>query len=679
MQKHAFYAKHMISGADQPPCQSLGCACNASKVKLLGVLVALCFALLALLAAGCAHPAQAFAKSYTMPHTTINATVETNGDLHVTEQREFDFSGNYTAVWWNYDDLPEGSSLTVQGVRMASANDNGTAQGDWTTLPSVPFQLEWRTAGGPGTPSYSFDEPENTIYAFFDETDTHVVIEVDYVIADAVQAYSDVGEVYWQFVGSGWEVDSSDVTLHLTLPVAHDATVDPGENVRAWGHGPLDSTVYIAPNGTVSYSVPQVKAGQYAEARVTFPTGWLSDVSARDENAHFSTAQLDTILNEERTWADHANAERTTNLVVMLVVIVGCLALLIYGIRSFLRYGKELKPRFTDPYWRDVPVPGEHPAVVGRIYRFDEESATDFTATIMHLANEGALSINKGQHPVKKLLGEKMVDDYQLVRNEQVELQLNSDIDHEAMRFLFDVIGQGSSELWMEDITEFAKEHPQEFSSGMARWQGIVTAHTIAGEYFEGYSKPKRMRMGSLAVILVVICVVLAFLFGNVFLIIPGIVTGVVIGIVSRFMDRRTQKGADAFARCKALRKWLTEFSTLSERPPLDVKVWGEFMVYALLFGVAKEAMTELQKVVPQATMDEYASGAVGYVPWWVWYSTLYTVPDIGDVGSAFDQALSSSQEAVTSILGGSSSGIGAGGGFSIGGGGGFGGGGGAR
>ncbi len=56
---------------------------------------------------------------------------------------------------------------------------------------------------------------------------------------------------------------------------------------------------------------------------------------------------------------------------------------------------------------------------------------------------------------------------------------------------------------------------------------------------------------------------------------IPGIITGVALIVVSRFMERRTQKGADVYARCKGLRKWLQEFSALDERPATDVKVWA--------------------------------------------------------------------------------------------------------
>ena len=678
MQNHAFYktneleALNTIQNTDFKVRQGVS---SAVSMGLFLLLVAVSFFVL------CLAPQTAFAKSYDMPKTTIDAQVQENGDLLVTEQREFDFSGSFSAVWWNYDNLPSGASIEIDSVRMAYVSDSGEVQDGWTALPNVPFQLSWRNEGGPGKTAYSFDEPQNTVYAFFNENDSKVVFELNYVVKDAIQAYSDVGELYWQFVGDQWEESSSNVSLTVMLPVPDNTDIKAGETIRAWGHGPLDATVDIADNGTVVYKVPHVDAGSYAEARIVFPTEWLSGIAPSDENAHFSTAYLDTVLNEERTWSDRANAQRATSLGILLAVVVGCLLLLIWALRSFIRYGKELQPQFKDEYWRDVPVKGEHPAVIGRLCRFNKEDTSDFTATIMHLANEGALIINKGSYQVDGVFQDKDVEDYYFTRVPEAELRLNSEIDRQAMKFIFDTIATGQPSLWLGTIAEFAKEHPQQFSDEMARWQGIVTAHVNAGEYFENYSYVKRTRMASVAVVLIVICVMVAFLFNNPLVLIPGIVTSIVLMVVSRFMDRRTQKGADAYAHCEALKKWLTEFSALNERPPLDVKVWGEFMVYALVFGVAEKAMEELDKAVPEVAGGNYTNmGYYNTAPWWVWYSVGHHSAALPDVGSALQATVSESlAESISAISGSHSSGAGFGGGFSIGGGGGFGGGGGAR
>lgn len=95
-----------------------------------------------------------------MPKVDIQAQVETDGALQVTEQRTFDFDGDFSAVWWAFDGLPQNASLKINGVRMANVDADGTVVGDWTTLPSEAFVLGWRESGGPGKDSYSFDAPE---------------------------------------------------------------------------------------------------------------------------------------------------------------------------------------------------------------------------------------------------------------------------------------------------------------------------------------------------------------------------------------------------------------------------------------------------------------------------------------------------------------------------------------
>ena len=156
--------------------------------------------------------------------------------------------------------------------------------------------------------------------------------------------------------------------------------------------------------------------------------------------------------------------------------------------------------------------------------------------------------------------------------------------------------------------------------------------------------------------------------------------------MIGNYLPRRSVEGNNLVAKCKALRNWLRDFSSLDERPPTDVKVWGEFMVYAYVFGIAKQVMSELQTHVPE--LFEPAAGTAygyGYVSWWFWYAPTHgaggaVMPAAGDLlHTAVSNTVSTAQAAISGASGNFSSGGGFGGGFSGGGGGGFGGGGGAR
>lgn len=613
----------------------------------------------------------------------IVAQAQTDGSLHVTEQRTFDFDGSFTAVWWTFSGLPCNAEVSIESLRMASVDESGNVVGEWTALDQVAFQLDWREEGGPAGDAWSFDKAKDTVYAFFRQSDARVVFELDYAVENGVQAYDDIAEVYWKYVPEGWAVDSENVTMTIELPVPLDTAVVLGDTVRAWGHGPLDGSLAVNEDGTVAYRVPLVRAGQYAEAHVVFPVSWLTNLSSEARLANQGTTRLDTVLADEKSWADQANNQRMISLAIIVGLAVLCVAVLAVAVLLFLKFGREHKPDFTGEYWRDVPAPGMQPAVVGRLWRWNHESADDFTASIMYLAHRGALSINRGSYVNDK---GKTVDDYYLTRANDAATVLDDPVERETMRVLFDVVGEGASSLWLGSIRTFGEAHPQEYSDALQGWQGVLSGAVNRHDFFEARSKLLQMLLGVLAAAFIAGGVGALFVLDNFVPLAFMVPTGIALAVLANYMPRRTELGNNITARAKALRNWLRDFSLLDERPPTDVRVWGEFMVYAYLFGVAEQAIKELRNAVPELFADD-AMEMYGptYVPWYVWYGTGYgahgaAMPSVSDaLGQTIANTTSTVQSALSTASAGMSGAGGMGGGFSMGGGGGFGGGGGAR
>ena len=228
----------------------------------------------------------------------IDATVQTDGSLSVVETRTFDFDGAFSAVWWNFDSMPtDECELTVSSVEVSphegqSANEDSE---ETASLPEAVFERAWREEGGPDEPSYSVDETYRTVYVFNNVNDETVDVTLRYSIANFVQVYDDVAELYWQYIGHGWSVKSSHVVATVHLPVPAGASAAAGSDVRAWAHGPLDGTLTVGNDGTISMTVPSVDAGGYAEVRSTFPRQWLSGASAHSPIFHTGN-RLDTVL-----------------------------------------------------------------------------------------------------------------------------------------------------------------------------------------------------------------------------------------------------------------------------------------------------------------------------------------------------------------------------------------------
>lgn len=663
-------------------------------------------------------------KSYTCPAVNITAKVETNATLAVTERRTFDFDGKFSAVWWELGDrLPSKAAVHIVGVSLA----RGEQESQFTTLPEAPFKSEWRYSGGSATPAWSFDEQRDTVYVFAPANNEIVTYELTYEIQNGVRAYKDVGELYWQFVGSSWSGDSKNVTLNVQLPVPNNAeasspegaragedtspatlpsnnTVVAGETVYAWGHGALDGNVTIHDDGTITYTIARVTAGEFAEARVAFPSAWLTQVDP-EVSAQTQYNKLSTIVSEEQAWADEANQQRFMSLLFVGVIVIACVVAIICAVLLLLIYGREHKAEFQEKYWRDVPDKAIPAASIGRLWRWNNQSPNDFTATIMQLAQKGFLRIDNNakedQSAHYYLTKLEVPTSNDMPEPNAPNAQALSSAEQAALTLLFDTISSNGTTLWLDEIKEYGKKNPVSYQNAMLKWQTTLDTQTSAYNFFETKSKAMAGGMTAAAIIFAILGVMAAFFTDNLIPVIFMVPTAVVLFIISRFMPRRSRYGNEVYARSAALKNWLQDFSKLDERPPTDIKVWGEFMIYAYIFGVAKEAIKQLRNTVPELfESPEYPSGDSSFVPWYIWYTSANDSSIFG--GSVFGEAsfadafnttmentLQTANNAVAAASaaasGGSggdsgfSSGGGFGGGFSGGGGGGFGGGGGAR
>ena len=620
---------------------------------------------------------KAYADSYSVPKVDINATVKSNASLHVVENRSFDFDGDFTCVWWTFDSLPQNSSLDINGVKICIGES-----GKWKKLKSVKFIDSWRDAGGPGGFAYSVDEDEQSVYVFFNASNTNMQVELDITYNNAVQIYEDTAELYWKYIGSGWEVDSENVNMTLNLPNPDSTSFELGDSVRAWGHGNLSGSLEASENNNIVYKTGTVDSGKYAEARVLFPKSWLSKASKTVLNAHRGEYRVNEVLKQEQQWADKANRERMIARISVYGFAGLCLIVIIACIFMYFRFGREYKPQFDGQYWRDDPYPNTNPAVIGRVWRMNKEDKNDFMTVIMSLCDKGIIELGVEKRQKERLLlGSKEEEVYYLdrVKSKSEEAQYKLDaISNGVLDLLFDEIAaDGTSRVYLTEIKDYAQDNSHIFKNMMQSWQASVETETLKSGFFELASLKWQKRARVLSIIPLIISIILILLSASFIQFIFALLTMAICLFISRTVSKRSQLGADVNAKCIALRKWLKDFTALDERIPTDIKVWGKYMVYAHLFGVAEEVMHKLKNAIPDVFgTDAYTDvNDSSYVPWyWFWFArenSAYGGDTFGDMfndsfTSAFDTAFSSD-----------SSGDGSGGGFSVGGGGGFGGGGG--
>ena len=639
-----------------------------SKI-LIATLAFFIFAILSLTPINIAH-----AKSYEMNDTKIEATVGADRSLSVEYDRQYDFSGDFECIIMPLGSVKSGSEMVINSV---SLNQGGAD----TPLSPVDFQSSWRNSGGPGTTCYSYDAAEYKIYIFGSFSDEVAVAKVNYSITNAVSVYADCAELYWQFCAS-YDDDSKNVTCNIHLPVPAGET-PAADSILAWGHGDLTSKLTNNNDGNVSISVPTVSGGEYAEARVLFPQNWVSAPTDASAAADLQTAKRDSIKSEESAWLDSAKSQfETKKLVSFLMFWIPILLALIFIVVCIIlwfKYGKEPAPTFTEKYWRDVPDKNAHPLTVARNERWGKGETSDLTAELMHLHMIDAIKIERVQtKQERKILSDKIVDDFMISKTEKADT-LENRADSATIKFLFDDIGarvgRDYGQVSFEDIKSFGKKNGEEMKRAYDTWQAAVGVVEYNPEpIFDDRGMKISSKLGTLSSVLVVLSVVIIYFTLNLIPTIALIVSTIVCVFFKKIMMKRTQYGADLHAKSEALKNWLCDFTNLGERPPDDMKVWGEFMVYATILGVAKEAIKQLKIAEPNFEEMSWDYGMMPY-SWWWFYAPSSSIFGAGSGVNFFDSVISNTMDSI-SVGTGAGGGFGDfGGGFSLGGGGGFGGG----
>ena len=644
-----------------------------ARLRMRAVLAALAIAIVAL-----AVPAPARAADFELPRVHIQAQVMENGDLYVTEARTFEFTDSVNGVFWDipFSENQQGapSSVTVLGVQGADGafDDEADARRSARTMDEVSSA----SAGDEGVYTVEDDGGALRLKVFAPRADgDEVTLWVSYLLEGAVMSWSDTAELYWQFIGSGWDADARDVRLDVTFAGASKGTpattATDAANLRAWGHGPRDGEVLLdvadpsSPKGPhVILTAPTVHAGQFAEVRAAFPADWVSGL------APSGGLRLDSIIAEETAWADEANAERERARVVAAGGAVAFVAVpaAMLGVVIWLRKTRYASPVpvFDETYFRDLPS-DDHPAVLSALVYDGSVQDCAFIATLMKLTDDRVIKISHEERTEDRFLGlgVKRVEEYSI---ELVARELVTDpVDLAALDLYF---GPGAEN---GDATRFDAFRYRE----------------DAGEYMQGFkdqvlAELERRNLTSLVPAgfkLAVVCAAIAIGLAGLFFMVatdgasmPSVIAGIAMAVAAAILAGTTKQysreAVELLDRCRALERWLEDFTNLGEAVPDDIILWNKMLVLAVAFGVGDEVVRRLADAVP-VDLREDAAGAYYYPSYWWYYGH-------GGLHSPMSEMHDAYQATVSELASSAdSSGFGGGGGFSGGGGGGVGGGGG--
>jgi hypothetical protein len=614
-----------------------------SRAAVLAVTLG-CLAL-ALLAS--ADRAAAQSRSERIGQVRIDAELAPDGSMRVVEDREFVYSGSFEGAFYQLHALRDGQQVTLNQITDEQGNPYrpGSCSPDGSRTPG---EYELDTDDGFSV-TWCWDPPP---------TDTARTIRLDYTVTNAGVRHEDSSELYWQFVGTAWDVPSASVVADVRLPT---------DEAQFWAHGPLTGSVDEVEPGLVRMQVDDLPSNTFVELRALMPAGALAQAQSDGDSAR------QAILDYEGCLATAANAERARargeqpqddcdpNAGRKRLVTGALGVVLLGGIPGwwvlFRRHGREYPLPELPDYEHDLPeeIP---PAHVDYLLNWGTISDKALVATILDLARRRHITLRR----------EVVVEDRFMLPDREHTVTVFERVsaperrwERDVMTLLFDDAGHGAGTVTDRELKEWVESHRQSAYDWWQGWKSDVALDTGGRRWIE----PQGWIAASIAigVLLIGAAIGAGVLGANLIVVAVAALAGIGALVASPLMRRRTMEGRVLEHRWRRFGAYLADYSLIPERGPEYLALWGTWLVYAVPLGVADTVMKNLNAKLSQAELEHVGGG---------WYP-MY----IGGHYYGFGEGLSVISDAIpTSAIATSpaSSAGGGGGGFSGGGGGGGGG-----
>lgn len=589
----------------------------------------------------------------------LTATAAQDGTTRVTINFDFDFAG--TPGHGPYVTLPvrqeiEGDpehyrSFTITDVTASSST-------------GAPADVDTERDGGALAIKVGDEDQE------IEGVQTY---ELGYTITGLVNpmvAASGQDEIFWNVIGSQWEIPLNDVSVTLTGPAAVDRYTCFVGKV-----GSTQTCESATPDGdSVTFTAPTVTKGTGLTVVAAWPGGTF--VGAEPE------------LITRRNLGNTFTLDPATGAVTGLVAVIGVVALAARarrggrdrqfagvtpglspagragggegaGATAYRDSGAPVAVQFTPPGSPGAPIrPGELGTLIDEVAH-----QHDVTATIIDLAVRGHLRIE--EVPDDERRAAKKSGPWQMVQLPDPGGERSAPLV-EYEQLIFDRLFAAGDTVRTDDF-------PATFTGAMTETQGLLyTSVTERGWFSANPSTVRNHWYGigaGLVALGIAVAIALAITVGWGLIGVGVAVVGVVAIVLARSMPARTPEGSAVLAQTQGFKTYLETAEADQIRFEEGQDVFSRYLPYAIAFGVAEHWA--------KVFADLAARGHD--LPESTWYVGAYSGMIFASGPGGFTDSLGAFSESATSAMTAASAGSSGGSGFSGGGfsGGGVGGGGG--
>ena len=507
----------------------------------------------------------------------IKAKIQSNGSMNVVETIVYNISGDLNGTY---------RDVLLTGENGASKMIVNSVKVDGKYFLYDSYTLRNGTDG-----KYNINDINKgqQIRVFMPSNSGIRTVELNYTLYDVITVYNDIAELYWNFIGDGWNYGIGNVDITIELPG------DAGNDLKIYGHGPLNGNSKIIDNKTVNLTVSNLASKTPVDARLLFPTNLV--VTSKKINEE----KLQDILQKEQALAKTANKNRYKSRMLIYVIYIGIVIAFILPIITYLVFKNRMyKAQFTGEYYRELPE-DYGPVIMNKCIKGKNFSpnSRDMLATLLDLVRRKYITIE--EYKIKKFLKDKK--DYKLTLVNQDLTELNEQEEYFVKELIFT---NNKTETTLEDIKK--ENNSNTYSMKIAHDRFIAWGKKIENiaKEKEIVSKYKSIKQYTkwlwISIVIGIICIFSPRLHNSIFLFFTGfalIIEHLIVKYSISSYTYRTEKGIEHKAMWLAFKKFLLDFSNMKDYDEKSLVLWEHYLVYATGLGIAEKVIKNLKIKYP--------------------------------------------------------------------------------
>lgn len=364
--------------------------------------------------------------------------------------------------------------------------------------------------------------------------------KIGYTVTEFIKGYSDYDGTNFMFINPDMSTFPTKGNINISLA---DGTPLSEENSAIWAFG-YDGQIEFTEGKVNAYTNSDLDGNAKMIVMLRLNKGIVFPETVFDKS--FEEVQDTAFEGSDYGYEEGGLLEE----IIGLIILFGILALGIFIVSRFVKRKSQIK-KFKEEtgYFREVPNDGdiEISYYLSRNFDVANEESLIIGALMLSMINDNNIE------PLK----EEKIGMFGNTKT-TVSLKLLKEPEDAIRKKLYKVLVSASGEdgvLQEKELKNYAYDHPESVNSVM---------DTALSDGETKFSK----KGGFLR---------------------PG-----------KYITDLTETGKRELSQVIGLKKYLEEFSLISERGVEEILIWQDYLVYATLFGIADKVLKQLEKVYPE-------------------------------------------------------------------------------